>query len=43
MNTTEADAAVNQSLLGRLNAMALEMKISQTKLVALAVEEFLER
>lgn len=43
MTKTEKDISLNPSLLDRLKAMALEMKISQTKLLALAVEEFLER
>lgn len=43
MTKTETDISLNQSLLDRLNAMAMEMKISQSKLVALAVEEFLQR
>lgn len=43
MTKTETDASLSQSLLDRLNAMALEMKISKTKLLTLAVEEFLER
>ena len=43
MAKTKPDISLNQPLLDRLNEVALEMKISQSKLVALAVEEFLQR
>ncbi len=43
MTRTKPDISLNQSLLDRLNELAVEMKISQSKLVALAVEEFLQR
>lgn len=40
---SKPDIVLNQQLLDRLNAAASEMKISQSGLVALAVEEFLQR
>ena len=43
MTKTKPDISLNQPLLDRLNEVALEMKISQSQLVALAVEEFLQR
>lgn len=40
---SKPEIVLNQQLLDQLNAAALEMKISQSGLVALAVEEFLQR
>lgn len=41
--TSNSEIVLTPQLLDRLNAAALEMKISQSGLVALAVEEFLQR
>lgn len=41
--TSNSEIALTPQLLERLNAAALEMKITQSGLVALAVEEFLQR
>ncbi len=40
---TKTEIVLDQQLFDQLNAAALEMKISQSGLVSLAVEEFLQR
>lgn len=40
---SKPEIVLNPQLLERLNAAASEMKITQSNLIALAVEEFLQR
>ncbi|MBL8188348.1 MAG: hypothetical protein JNK38_10095 [Acidobacteria bacterium] len=43
LNISNSEIVLTPQLLERLNAAALEMKITQSGLVALAIEEFLQR